>query len=328
MPSRGRPLDAHPALRSNNVTEIEHVLAATYGARRFELIGAKEKLNVHANHWQSESISLSFCHYGARVNVDFPEAGFFRQQFSLRGGAHIKVGGTEREIGTNAFCVVPPDSRLLIRFQPGFEQLVLRVDQAQLEGKFAALAGKARSRIEFDLAARPGTVATARLSRLPTFFISELDRQEGMTAIEIAEMEQAILVAFLQANPTADQSTLNGSRRPAGYRQMRILEEYIEAHWNEPLSLEALSIATAVGTRTIFNQFQKWRGKTPMQFIKEVRLRHAREMLRRNPGVTITEIAISCGFGNLGHFAADYRRCWGKRPSDTRAALGRFKTMR
>ncbi len=140
----------------------------------------------------------------------------------------------------------------------------------------------------------------------------------GITAIEIAEIEQAILGGSLQASSITDQSALNGNSGAAGQRQMRILEEYIEAHWNEPLSLEALSSVTAVGARTILNQLRKWRGKTSMQFVKEVRLRHAREMLGQNPDMTITEIAIRCGFGNLAYFAADYRRCWGERPSDIR----------
>ena len=313
-----KPLDAYPALRSNKVAEIEHVLAATYGARRFELIGRKESLNVHANHWQSKAVSLSFCHYGSRVNVDFPEAGFFRQQFSLRGGAAIRIGAKECEIGENAFCVVPPDRRLLIKFRPDFEQLVLRIDKDSLEKKSAALMGTAQAPLTFELSSRGGDAAMARLSRLVKYFISELDRQEGMSPIEIAEVEQAILVSFLQANPQTNRPELTHNRISVGARRLRVLEEYIEAHWNEALSLEDLSNVAAVGARTIFHHFRKKRGKTPMQFIKEVRLRHAREMLLHAPERSITEIAVSCGFGNLGHFAADYRRFWGERPSETR----------
>lgn len=317
------PLDAHPALRSDAIGEIEHVLADTYGARRFELVGTRGHLNVHANHWQSGAISLSFCHYGARVNVEFPEAGFFRQQFSLRGGADITVGAKEREIGTNAFCVVPPDCRLLIKFRPEFEQLVLRIDKDKLEKKLSALTGTATSQLAFDSSVRAGNAALSRLSRLLRHLISELDRQEGMTAIEIAEIEQAILVSFLQANPHTNRSELNRKSIAVGVRQLRIVEEYIEAHWNEALSLEALSSVASVGARTIFHHFRKQRGKTPMQFVKEVRLRHAREMLRKCPNLSITEVAISCGFGNLGHFAADYRRFWGERPSETRVGVDR-----
>lgn len=313
-----RPLDAYPALRSSDVAEIEHVLAATYGSRRFEVIGRRETLAVHANHWQSQAISISFCHYGARADVEFPEAGFFRQQFSLRGGADIKIGAAEREIGPKAFCVVPSDRPLLIRFRPEFEQLVLRIDRERLERKLSALVGGSPAIIEFEPAVHAGNPATTRLSRLLKYLISELDRQEGMTAIEIAELEQAILVTFLQANPHRDSNSLCGIPAGIGARRLQIVEDYIHAHWNEPLSLEVLSAATGVGARNIFHHFRKLRGKTPMQFVKEVRLGQARELLLRAPHLSVTEIAFTCGFGNPGHFAAHYRRRWGERPSETR----------
>jgi len=43
----------------------------------------------------------------------------------------------------------------------------------------------------------------------------------------------------------------------------------------------------------------------------------------------VTAVAFACGFGNLGHFARDYREVFGERPSmtlaraiDQRALLG------
>lgn len=55
-----------------------------------------------------------------------------------------------------------------------------------------------------------------------------------------------------------------------------------------------------------------------MAFLKDVRLRHARMMLKRiDRPPSVTETAITCGFGNLGHFARDYFERFGERPSDT-----------
>jgi hypothetical protein len=74
-----RPLDSHPAIRSGSIGEIEQLLSQTYGARRFLPGSRVRSLNVHANHWQSEAMALSFCAYGAAVEVQFPEADFWRQ---------------------------------------------------------------------------------------------------------------------------------------------------------------------------------------------------------------------------------------------------------
>jgi transcriptional regulator GlxA family with amidase domain len=49
-----------------------------------------------------------------------------------------------------------------------------------------------------------------------------------------------------------------------------------------------------------------------------VRLKHARRMLAApNAETTVTLVAFACGFGNLGHFARDYRETFGERPSET-----------
>lgn len=100
--------------------------------------------------------------------------------------------------------------------------------------------------------------------------------------------------------------------------QVRRAEAYIETHWNEPITITRLAHATAASARSIFYHFKTSRGQSPMSFVKQVRLDHAREMLESS-GVSrsVTQIAVDCGFGNLGHFAGDYFKRFGEHPSET-----------
>jgi transcriptional regulator GlxA family with amidase domain len=106
-------------------------------------------------------------------------------------------------------------------------------------------------------------------------------------------------------------------RKPTTW-QVRRAEVYIETHWNEPITIANLARASAASARSIFYHFKNSRGQSPMSFVKQVRLEHAKEMLESS-GVnrSVTEIAVDCGFGNLGHFACDYFKRFGERPSDT-----------
>jgi transcriptional regulator GlxA family with amidase domain len=38
---------------------------------------------------------------------------------------------------------------------------------------------------------------------------------------------------------------------------------------------------------------------------------------------SVTSVAFVCGFGNLGHFARDYRETFGERPSETLSRAAR-----
>ena len=60
-----------------------------------------------------------------------------------------------------------------------------------------------------------------------------------------------------------------------------------------------------------------------MDFVKRVRLRHARQKLSTpDVGTSVSAVAFECGFGNPGHFAGDYHHHFGERPSDTFGAAG------
>jgi transcriptional regulator GlxA family with amidase domain len=57
---------------------------------------------------------------------------------------------------------------------------------------------------------------------------------------------------------------------------------------------------------------------SPMDFVRQVRLDAARAALQSAaPGAQVTDIALACGFGHLGRFAAVYRECYGESPQQT-----------
>jgi AraC-like DNA-binding protein len=109
----------------------------------------------------------------------------------------------------------------------------------------------------------------------------------------------------------------DGLRGPKTWQARRV-EQYIETHWDQPITIEVLARATAASARSIFHHFRSCRRQTPMAFLKQVRLQHAKEMLEKtNLNRSVTDTAIACGFGNLGHFASDYFKRYGEHPSDT-----------
>jgi transcriptional regulator GlxA family with amidase domain len=134
----------------------------------------------------------------------------------------------------------------------------------------------------------------------------------------LAELEQALIVAYLCANQSNYTAQLNGKARGATPWQVRRAEEYITAHWDQPITIEALALVTNTSARSLFDTFKKHRGYSPMSFLKRVRLQHARALLERpTEAISVTAVAYACGFSNLGHFAKDYLLSFGELPSAT-----------
>lgn len=73
--------------------------------------------------------------------------------------------------------------------------------------------------------------------------------------------------------------------------------------------VEVSGVTRAHLTRTL----KAWRGQTPTEFINELRLRRAAMLLSVTPADTI-DIAMECGFENIGYFYLLFRRRFGKSP--------------
>ena len=99
---------------------------------------------------------------------------------------------------------------------------------------------------------------------------------------------------------------------------VRIIKAYIDAQWYQPLNVDQLAKAVDINPRTLFKHCKRSWGLTPHEYLKSVRLKHARAMLETADGsATVLGIALKCGFQSQGHFARDYRLAFGERPSDT-----------
>jgi len=253
---------------------------------------------------------------GAAFELEFPSADFFRQAF-VGGGAEIRFGRIERQVTSEETCVVPPERSVTAAYSSGFEHFGLRIKADALLKKLAALIGATPSRkLEFDQTSRADGSAIGNLRRMLMFFAAELDSTTPPLAV--AELEQALIVSFICSNRHNYSIFLDDRARPVASWQVRRAEEYIEAHWDQPITIEELARVTSASARSIFHQFKRSRGQSPMAFVKQVRLQRAREMLgRTDRSLSVTETAAACGFNNLGHFARDYFKRFGERPSDT-----------
>jgi AraC-like DNA-binding protein len=274
------------------------------------------------NYVQLNDIGLGFCGYGARTVVSFPESDFARLQIGLVGCARTTFDGEPVTVNDREFCITSPGQAATLDFRAGYQQLVLRIKASALERALTSLLGvRPRGRLAFDTAARADDAGSLALRRLVQFLAEQLDHE----AIELPqpvllELEQAITMSFLYStrhsfSPLLEREAPNTTARP-----VRMAEEYIESCWDRPIMIEDLSAHTNLSARALFKAFRKARGYSPMAFAKSVRLKRARAMLSDgNPEHSVTATASACGFGNLGHFAKDYRKAFGERPSETLA---------
>lgn len=95
--------------------------------------------------------------------------------------------------------------------------------------------------------------------------------------------------------------------------------ELIEAHAAEPLTVEDVAEAVGIGVRALREGFRRCLDTTPMNYLREVRLRRVRAELEvSDPTHTnVTDVAMRWGFLHAGRFSVQYRERFGESPSAT-----------
>ena len=237
----------------------------------------------------------------------------------LRGAGAHEIGGKGVTVSRSHGAVVSPGP-VTLHYGPQFEHLSMTVRPAALMGKLVAIVGDLRlGPLRFE----PAVVACApqakRLERLIRFIATEFDASSSpVPPIMQSELQQAMMTSFLLANASNYSGLLLGEPEPAAPWQVRRAEQFIEANWDQPITVEALAAETNVSARSLFSAFRAGRGYSPMDFVKRVRLGRARQKLSRpDAESSVTTVAFECGFGNPGHFAKDYRESFGESPSET-----------
>lgn len=90
---------------------------------------------------------------------------------------------------------------------------------------------------------------------------------------------------------------------------------YIESQLdNTELSVEMLSESLGMSRVNLYRKLLSATGKTPSEFIRLIRLRHAEQLLMKSQ-LSISEIAYSVGFSSSRYFSKCYKELYGYLPS-------------
>ena len=150
--------------------------------------------------------------------------------------------------------------------------------------------------------------------------VNELNRPGGIldAPAAIASIEHTLITSMLTGLEHNLEEVLRQPIAMAGNTQIRLIEEFLEAHATQPIDMQIIARETGHSVSSIYRAFRRYRDYTPMEFLKRIRMRLVRQqLLQAYPGSSVTSIALDCGFAHLGRFAVEYKRYFGESPSET-----------
>ncbi len=322
----GELLANHRIVTTRKPEVMEQWIKPVFSLQRVGVAHHRGDADSVINHCALDHVSMTYMRYGGWVSTNLVNNEFYVHGIPLTGQGGVHWNKRSFAVSQGAIGVIGgPSAQARLQYDAGYSHLVVRFSPEPLLRKLAsAVGGGAERPIAFfdDPIRNVDDVLTQ--VRLTRFLAEELSRENvQISAILKTELEQAMMVGYLMGSRHNYSERLHKPDPAIAPWQVRRAAEFIEQSWNQPITIEALSSVTQSSAKTLFVQFKRSYGVSPMVFVRQVRLRRAQEALSRpEAGTTVTDVGLSCGFSNLGYFAKAYFDMFGERPSET---LRRFK---
>lgn len=265
---------------------------------------------------------VGYTQYGAPVTLETDSRPDYWIQLPVRGAIEASQGTRTVQCDTGTAAVTSPTARRVVRAPGHSARIQLSLTGPGLMRQLAALLGDWPSEpLEFaptlDLTQGYGLSLAAGVRLV----VEEFDaRGVHWTALEINEFEQLLTTRLLLEHPHNHSAALHRRARPIAPRSVKRAVDYIEGNLDAPITLADLVEVAGVPGRTLFHNFQAFKGASPMRYVRDQRFDRARrELMGGAPDATVTQVALRWGFAHLGRFAVEYRRRFGESPSDTLA---------
>lgn len=137
---------------------------------------------------------------------------------------------------------------------------------------------------------------------------------------EFTVRERLSRLIFLLAKncPTTEKKPSEKALRDG--ERIKAMLQYIQAHYAEELTLARIARSAAVSENECLRCFRSMIGSTPIQYVKQVRIQKAAELLASTDR-KISEIGMECGFQEMSYFAKTFRELKGCTPGAFRRRL-------
>ena len=159
--------------------------------------------------------------------------------------------------------------------------------------------------------------STAQSRELFERLMRESDRRE--LGFELA-VKADLLRIFLELYRTVPIIKLNAMERQIRQREgerFQVLFQYLDENYNQNITLEEMAEIARYSRYHFSRLFHSLTGKKPMEYLRNLRLQKAAELL--SSGVSVSDTAMQCGFNSPNYFCKIFREKFGRVPSSYRS---------
>lgn len=253
-------------------------------------------------------------------DVEVPHGGFAVHR-PIAGAVVLGTRHGEVVATAAAPAVIGPGDEGPIRWEPGTGGLVIWIEPTAMDHELVVLIGARADepllfepRLDLDRAGVRGWL------ELASAISSHVDSQLLGHPLVGPYVERILMRSLLLCQPSTYFHRIHNNRRNGQPEHVAAAVRVMEEGPQRPFTTASVAREVGVSARALQEGFRQHIGGTPMQFLRDARLRRVRLDLLScgNSGESVSEIALRWGFTHLGRFASYYQARYGELPSQTR----------
>lgn len=140
--------------------------------------------------------------------------------------------------------------------------------------------------------------------------------------------EEAVIVSKILMINTHQQDQYTFSvfqlQREHSDEKVREAQLFIEKNYRQAISIEKLAGEYYMSTRNFIRRFEAATGNTPLEYLQRVRIEAAKKLLE-NGHDSIEQIAVQCGYDDMGFFRKIFKRHVAINPKEYQKKYGKSR---
>ena len=171
----------------------------------------------------------------------------------------------------------------------------------------------------FDYLPAPIIIQASREDPISKAFdgiVTEMASPGPGTGAMLSALFQQCFVELLRRQSNSSDNVIEWLSAIADPRLNQVIDEIFERP-GDPYTLDLLADKCSMSRTTFYERFQKAFGRSPMDFVREVRLRAAAKLLKQSQDPVKT-VASRMGFASRSNFTHAFKELYGVAPADYR----------
>jgi AraC-like DNA-binding protein len=314
-------LAKYPGFETTIPELTREVMMEHFGAMAYDCKAKEAVYFTRANWASTKYLRVTSAHCSISTDITYESDTVIRQFFvaDTKTNIDFEINRETHTLSIDQRSVVIPAGLRYRGLTHGPSRVMgLRFEAAALASVGTAILGERLDASDLIDEQWQSDTQFAGLHAATAQFIADLDalKTEDRFAAEV--FGQALLVRFLLECKGKLRARFSKQISPPSMLQMHRVESFLAANCHHQLDVEAIALEFGMSARALLRDFQKIRGMTPLEFVKQQRLEMAHRLLQKpDEGTHVIQVAFKCGFRNSGQFQREYRRRFGVHPSVT-----------